>query len=178
MNTVEQRLERLERSNRRWRGLVVALLTGAVALTLTCANIPDAGIVTAEEIQVVDAEGNIRIRLGADEDGRWGLRLFDTAGTLRGDLVTVADGGVGLNLYDARESVRAAISMANDAPGLVFLDPASVPRITLGANAEGAHLLALYDDNREPRAILALMPDLPAIFQLFDTAGTQTFLAP
>jgi len=98
--TIEERLTRLERKNRRLT--LAVLLTGvAAALVVTVGMarteaVPDA--VRAHSFVLLDENGKVRAMLAVAKDGP-GLRLSDENGKLRASLGVTED-GPGLHLLD------------------------------------------------------------------------------
>ena len=83
-NDLCQRMERLERSNRRWR--LGALLLGLACLVLLLAgfdfaqpNVMKARTVEAQSFVLRDADGQIRARMAIGDDGSR-LTFFDEQG--------------------------------------------------------------------------------------------------
>jgi len=106
LNALRQRLESLERENRRMKrwGGVVALTLGAVFLTGQAApKPPDPKIIRAQQFVVVDANGQQRGVLSAEDTG---VALILGGQTLRGESL---GGGGQVVLLSARDTaaVRA-----------------------------------------------------------------------
>jgi hypothetical protein len=80
-DSLEQRVSRLERANRRLRLLVSAALLGLAALLLMGQSGLNA--IQAERFEVVDGEGNLRALLGIAQSGRTVLALYESEGEAR-----------------------------------------------------------------------------------------------
>ena len=76
--TLEERVEKLERSARRWRAAAVAL--GLLGLAGAAQNAPDT--IKARHFEVVDERGKPAATLGS-ADGLTQLALYDRAGHAR-----------------------------------------------------------------------------------------------
>jgi len=122
LDTLAQRLERVERENRSLRRVGVLMLVGVAAL-LIAAQATANRVVEAEKFVVRDASGKIRAELGAPPDGRVALTLFDRDGGLRVELRVLTNGRVGLLLYDKNGKSRAALRvLAEGGPVLGLFD--------------------------------------------------------
>src|SRR5258708_29071639 len=95
---VEQRLNRLERSNRRLKLAVSACLLCAAVMMLMGAASPTTKVIDAEKVVLHDSAGNERGELFANENA-WGLVLFNKNKTRAASLV-VKDGLNGVLLCD------------------------------------------------------------------------------
>lgn len=90
LDTLKQRLDRLEREARRWRciGIVVLVVIGVFGL-VAAASIPEE--IRANSFVVNDKQGRIRARLGMKKgliDKDVYLELYDPSGTTRIRLTT------------------------------------------------------------------------------------------
>jgi hypothetical protein len=118
---VSNRLEKLERENRRFKVLGSAALLGvAGALFLGLAAAPPKKL-EAEVIVVKSPNGKAQMILGVGEEGP-ALTLVDKNGKLRVN-IDVSTDGPGLDLLDAAESPRAQLMVTEDqGPLLNFTD--------------------------------------------------------
>jgi hypothetical protein len=97
LDVLAQRLDRLERENRRLKITGALALLGLISVALMGqAVLSDAPLVEAQTFYVRDKAGRVRAMLGAD----------------------------GLSLMDATGAVRVAVSATGDAPGLSLRDKA------------------------------------------------------
>ena len=119
--TLEQRIERVERENRRLKiAALTALLGLGGAFSLGAAASPPQKL-EAETIVLRDAQGKSRIVLGVDEEGP-GIAFLDTKGKLRLNL-GLAKEGPAVDLLDAAEHPRATLLLTEDhGPSLHFVD--------------------------------------------------------
>lgn len=121
--TVEQRVTRLERQNRRLKLGMVAVMAVVAGLVCLAATEPAAKLVRAERFQVVDAQGVVRADLGVVAGAGTGLTLYDPNGGERAGLGVNSNGGTGLRLID--KAGRSRIGLAVDHSGnpkIAFLD--------------------------------------------------------
>ena len=146
MGNVQQRLARLERSNRRWRRVTLLVACAGALLLATFPQAAEPGAaarrgraaIRPAEPRRPGAGGHtrfhrarpragalrprrsLRLRVGVEEAGP-GLHLLDARGAARASLA-LFEGEPGFVLYDGGLKVRAVISMAGDQPSVVLLD--------------------------------------------------------
>ena len=114
--TIEERIERLERTNRRYR-LMFTLIGVLAVCAVGISAAPDAGVpdvIQAKAFQVVDDEGNVLIVL-RDDGGVGTLETFDRTGEMLVTLAsTIADGkraGVAATLYEGKVVVSLSVTL-------------------------------------------------------------------
>lgn len=119
--SVLERLENLERQNRRFKraGLAAMVLAGA---TLLIGQATSQWKVEAERFVLKDTDGKIRAELG------------------------MAGHGPLLALYDKDGARRAVFGIAERGPGIFFLDAIQKRRVALGVVEKGP-VLVLFDEN-------------------------------
>ena len=119
--TLERRIEKVERENRRLKiAALTALLGLGGAFSLGAAASPPQKL-EAETIVLRDAQGKSRIILSVDEEGP-GIALLDAQGKVRANL-GLAKEGPALDLLDAAEHPRATLELTEDhGPILNFVD--------------------------------------------------------
>jgi len=83
-NELIQRVERLERGNRRWKLAALVLLLGCLVLLLAGFDYPQPFLVKARSVEAQnfvlrDADGQVRARMAISEDGPR-LSFFDEQG--------------------------------------------------------------------------------------------------
>ena len=123
---VEHRLLRLERSNRRLRILVGAIAVAAgVAASVGRADAkPEhAPRLKVEQLELVDAEGVVRARLGVEDDGAASLTIIDPHAGTKATLTTLKSGSPGLVLRNADGKGQLIASVGEAGPTLVLCDP-------------------------------------------------------
>jgi hypothetical protein len=147
-----ERIVRLERSQRRLRGMLGALVVGVGAIALLGAA--DDGVLRGRGLQLKDDQDRVRVMLSAQT----GLSLLGPDGAPRA--VLGLDGsGPGLVLYGtdsrailninqdgpalaftaARGSLRAVFASVRGEPGLVFYDAEERERLQFAVRGGGAH---------------------------------------
>ncbi len=83
VETLAQRLDRLEREVRWWRGIGALALICAATFLLTGQALPKTRIVEAEQFVVKDRKGVARAQLRVGSDNSAGLILYDQEGWAR-----------------------------------------------------------------------------------------------
>ena len=69
-------------------------------------------VVRAEEFEVVDAAGNVRLRIGLSNDESPFFSMLDPAGQVRARFGLSADGSAGLAIGDENGKVRATLGLS------------------------------------------------------------------
>jgi hypothetical protein len=138
LDALARRIERLERANRRLKGIGAAVLLAASTVVLMGQAPTEEDLVDStesEEFVLTNADGEVRARLGTDPHA---------AGEFSG-----------LILYDASGRRRVRIgSDASEAPSLQLLDQEEKPRLTLGLDNAGDSTVSLLDVNHVERVAL------------------------
>jgi len=149
--TLDQRVEQLERRCRQLRRVLIAMTVAIAAVVLVgAAPKPAEGALQTRSLEVVDGDGNVRIRLGP------------------------ADEGYGLVVYDRDGRFQATLT---DAPlGAVLSVRKSGGSISLMALEDGCGM-TMRDRGGKPRALVLLQEDAPEIM-LKDQEGKTVFSAP
>jgi hypothetical protein len=141
MDTLEDRVAKLERENRRWkRGavLVLAVLSGLVLMGQTPRpRVSDE--VRTRSLVIVDQAGKERAALSAFKEGPR-LSLWDEAGNERVALYANKDEGH-LSLRDQVGNERASLQGGKDGAALFLQDEAGKEQVSLYAGKEGPRLL-------------------------------------
>jgi hypothetical protein len=149
---VVERLEKVERQNRRLRGAGIAVLVLAVAGLLMGQAMPRARIVEAE-----------------------GFALKDAAGKARATLAVVK-GAPRLLLYDENGKTRVGLNMTEAGPSLALADENGKGRVVLDVRKDGAGL-DLADENGKDRVVLEVRKDGPKLL-MYDEAGKTVWKQP
>lgn len=146
ISRVEHRLLRAEKSARRYRLLLLAmvpvLLLGAAQQGL------GSRVVEAAAFVVRDDAGTIRAQLGVGEEGS-ALGLFDERGHLRAGL-SVAPEGPMLNLFSEEGNPRVVVGERGDAAFVILRDRDGAPRAAMAIQADGTPSLYLLDETMAP----------------------------
>lgn len=149
---LEERLTELQRSNRRLRVTIGALvLLGGALITMAQASPNSSETVEARQFVLRDGSGNVRAVLGVSPEGAVGLNLDDATGRTRLTLDVDYAGSPGLDLFDQSGKRRAIISLGqNGEPSAGLYDAEGKLRTSLdipGANTPG---LTFYHEGGKP----------------------------
>ncbi len=201
MQTVLERLARVEARGRRLARLAAALLIAAGAALVMGQVSPKARTLEAEGFFLRDAGGKVRAVLGILADGSPGLALhgadgtprlgltvtargphvvlYDEEGKARAGLTVGPDGSAALGLYDKDGRGRAGLTvLPGGASALALADRAGKARAGLTVTAEGTPALVLYDRDEKARARLALVGSGTPELAFYDREGKTTWRTP
>ena len=177
-----ERLEQVERDNRRLRRYTTAMLVVvAMGLGLGAAliwysvrsGLPGSPLtVSARQFVLRDAEGKVRGAWGLDEDGSVRLALSDAEGRQRVRLSLLQDGSAGLSFADSADRKLAVLGLLPDhTTNLALTDPAGIPRAVLGVASDGSSNLVFADRAGSTRAGLGVDSRGLGTFSLADRSG-------
>jgi hypothetical protein len=164
---IVNRLEQLERDNRRLRRyttvmlIVVAMVLGLGTALLwysVRSGLPGSPqIVSARQFVLRDANGRVRGAWGLDDSGAVRLTLSDEAERQRVRLSLLQDGSAGLSFADSADRKLAVLGLLPDnTTNLALTDPAGVPRAVLGVASDGSSNLVFADREGATRAGLGV----------------------
>ena len=144
---LQARVERLERSARRWRWLAsgCGALLGWLVLT---AQSGEPRILEARGLVVRDDAGVARAQVTLGEEGP-AFSLYDEQGYLRAALAVEA-GGPMLNLYAGDGEPRLVAGERDQAAFFVLRDAAGAPRAAMAVQSDGSPSLYLLDERLNP----------------------------
>lgn len=139
-----QRVERLERAQRRWRRLASGAAVGLLAVGLMGQK-PAPRTVEAERFVLRDAAGRARAELVVDGEQSVALRFKDADSMPRLSIGT-ENGAAVLVLNEQGGRVRAGlVTLSHGAPALTFYDNNGRNRAELALTREGAPALTITD---------------------------------
>lgn len=152
--TQEQRIDELERQNRRFKRTGMAATVTVVGALAVCVgllatsragaqNVPKPAVVTGSEFRLVDSSGVNRAIL-AMENGHPLLRFLDERGKYR---ASVGLQDYGPSLFFARNNGRpgTSIGVGPNGPAMAFGDSTGNLRILLTVDSTGAPKIMLRD---------------------------------
>jgi hypothetical protein len=178
-----ERLERLERSNRRLKICGLVVLLGLAAVGLMGQARPALQTVEAQEFVVKDAGGVVRARLGASQSGT-SLSLSHEGGRASLGVSGVRGQGVHLAVSDSAGKVKGLLLLNQETVGL-YLSPVDAtgpprsPRVVFEVLSQGTGGFAFYDRNGQTRALLgAVADDGSSLVAIQDAAGKPVWKAP
>ena len=155
-----ERLDRLERENRRLRRFGNMTLVGiAIVLGVTLAvfwysgrfgfggGVPES--LAARQFTIRDAKGSTRGTWGIGEDGTVRFVLSDVQGRPRVRLSLLPDGSSGLSFADTTDRKLVVLgAMPDQSTSFVMSDRTGVPRAVLGTSSGGASNLVFAEIGR------------------------------
>jgi hypothetical protein len=149
---LEVKLAAIQRSNRRLRFMIGALLlAGGALITMAQAGSGVSETVEARQFVLRDSDGKVRAAFGTSPDGAVGLSLNDASGRPRLTLDVEKSGSPGLDLYDQDGRRRAMIALGQEGtPGVGLYDAAGKLRTSLDVPAANTPGLAFYHRNGKP----------------------------
>jgi len=164
---IVNRLEQLERDNRRLRRyttvmlIVVAMVLGLGTALLwysVRSGLPGSPqIVSARQFVLRDANGRVRGAWGLDDSGSVRLALSDESERQRVRLSLLQDGSAGLSFADSSDRKLAVLGLLPDnTTNLALTDPAGIPRAVLGVAPDGSSNLVFADREGATRAGLGV----------------------
>lgn len=184
---LEERVARLEMGRRRWHGACVVLLVASVVAAMaprTHARYDgkDAtpGALRVSQLELVDAEGQVRARLGLDDDGDVKLLLFGGAGQgRRVELTAGPSSSPALVLRNDAGRGQWIASLPETGPALIFRDQAGQLLTSLTSkNSDGTSLLGMkLPGERKLRAVMTVMADGRPYFKLRGPEGELRLFA-
>ncbi len=181
MITPTDRLERLERENRRMKlaGVVALAVIVAVVLMGQATQSKVVKRVEAEEFVLRDSNGKIRARLAMNELGAPSLSLLYTDGTPVAELWGgVIEKEAHLSFYHQNGRRSAFLSTARGASALAFIDKDGNFRVTLSIDTDGLPAMRLADKNSKVRAGLTVDTGGNATLSFSDKADKVIWSAP
>jgi len=177
-----QRLDKLERSNRRLKLSGLAVLFGLAVFGLMGQARP-LQTVEAQEFVVKDAGGVVRARLGASPSAV-SLSLSHEGG--RASLVVSGGRGQGAHLAitDVAGKIKGLLLLNPETVGL-YLSPVDAtgppksPRVVFEVLNQGTGGFAFFDRNGVARTLVGAVSDDGSSFaSIYDASGKQAWKAP
>ncbi len=156
--TMNERLERLERENRHVKRVgVAALATITAAMLMGQVAPPRASkVVEADEFVLRDGKGAVRAMLGF-KAGAPLLSFYDEEQTLRIGLGFAATGLPTVAILNKDGNIRSSLALlANDTTALYLYDRNERPHAVLAVETDGTPSLSLFGKDKEGNAILGI----------------------
>jgi hypothetical protein len=143
-----ERLERLEKQNRRLKSAAALFMIFTSSLVLMSAAGHKGRTIEARQIVLKDDEGNTRAILGMRSAGP-GLTLYDANGDKVQALLAVLQTGPVLGLYDASGTTRVLLGATPKGATLTFNDAEGKLRAEMGFSGEAPHV-TFFDRDGNP----------------------------
>jgi hypothetical protein len=130
---LRQRLEKLERDNRRFKRLGIAALALVAGLVTIAATRPVPDKIAAHEFDMLDSSGKVRVKIAMDCPSKFSafcwpdIDLYDESGKMR----TAIDAGM---LSISSSEGNATLSVDVNGPAFEIVDPQGF-RMNLGGTA-------------------------------------------
>ena len=154
LEALRQRMDRIERENRRLKVGGGLLLAGLALLTLLGAGMATNKTLEAESFIVKDSSGKVRAVLGTtDPYNAPGLVMYDQEGHANILLHLTGDGDPGFWLYE-KDKVRATLNAVGDRVHLQLYDPDTRMRASFVVAKDGSPSMELYDQDENLRSSL------------------------
>jgi len=153
--TLHERIERIEKQNRRLKNTMFLLVVSLLALAVLGAKSgPNDGHfrqIIAERISFVDDAGQERMLIGSSEEGT-GIRILNKAGKKAlGIGITGDEGGSGILVTDKEGRPRIGLGMDEGVPSVAMVDENGKKIMAMGGNEKG-YGFVIMDDNEVERA--------------------------
>jgi hypothetical protein len=145
---VLERLERLEKQNRRLKSAAALFIIFTSSLVLMSAAGHKGRTVEARQVVLKDDEGNTRAILGMRSAGP-GITLYDANGDKVQALLTVLQTGPVLGLYDADGTTRVLLGVTPKGATLTFNDAEGKLRGGIGFSGD-AQNVTFFDRDGNP----------------------------
>ncbi len=172
VGTLAQRLNIMERQNRRLKRMGMVILAGATVLTLM-GQARLSRTVEAEKFILKDASGKVRAEIGMGEKGP-ALRFRAEDGKFRIGLGLVGDEH-GLFLLDANERKQATLGVGSLGPALMLYDNKGKRRMVFGMSKGAQPLFELAGTNEVWRVRL-LVTDTGSALDFQDSRGQRQLM--
>ena len=171
MESLEGRIERLERAGRIHRFVLGALLIAVLAgMALEHWRSRTTSLQT-RQLSIVDDQGKARVQLGSFGAGAYGLTLFDAPGKPRALLELQGDGSPRLSFANPAGQSLAEFTVFQDAPRMSLANADGVEFFSLTVEMDGSSRMSLLDQNGRSRVNLGASGDGSPGLVLVDRYG-------
>jgi hypothetical protein len=148
VNSIVERLDKLEKQNRRLSIALALIAVFAGCLMFGGARFHKGHTVTARRIVLQDETGTTRAILGMRSAGP-GLTLYDQNGENIEALLTVLQTGPVLTMYDANGATRVLLGVTPKGATLAFNDPKGKLRAETGF-LSNTPIVTFFDSKGKP----------------------------
>ena len=153
--TLHERIERIEKQNRRLKNTMFFLVLSFLALAVMGAKAgPNDGHfrqIIAESISFVDGSGQELMLMGSSEEGT-GIKVLNKAGKkVLGIGIAGDEGGSGILVADKEGRPRIGLGLDEGVPSVVMVDENGKKILAMGGNEKGYGFVVM-DENEVERA--------------------------
>jgi hypothetical protein len=171
--TLNERIGKIEKQNRRLKNYMVLLVLSILALAVMGAKAgPSDGHfrqVITERISIVDGAGQEVILIGSSEKGT-GIRILNTAGKrVLGIGIAADEEGSGILIADKEGRPRIGLGMDNGLPSVAMVDENGKKIMAMGGDEKG-YGFVIMDENEVERAGLGFKDGNTGVM-IFDDNG-------
>ena len=154
--TLSERVDKIEKQNRRLKSYLALLVLSLLAFVLmgAKAGLHDARFhrIIVEEITIVDDAGHEIILIGSRKGQGIGMRILNKAGKkILGIGISADDGGSGILISDKEGRPRIGLGMDKGVPSIAMTDENGKKILAMGGDAKGYGLVVM-DENEVERA--------------------------
>jgi hypothetical protein len=136
--THDKRIEQLERKCNRLTVALTGIMVLAVAIVCVAAKPnPVKDSLQARKLEIVDGDGNVRIRLGPADEG-YGLVVYDVDGKFR---ATLTDAPLGAVSQLSKDGGSIKLMALKDGCGITIRDKDGAPRALMLQQKEGPQIM-------------------------------------
>jgi len=152
---IHERIERIEKQNRRLKNTMFLLVLSFLALAVMGAKAgPNDGHfrqIIAERISFVDGAGQERMLIGSSEEGT-GIKVLNKAGKkVLGIGIAGDEGGSGILVNDKEGRPRIGLGLDEGVPSVVMVNENGKKILAMGGDEKG-YGFVIMDDNEMERA--------------------------
>jgi len=153
--TLHERMERIEKQNRRLKNYMVFLVLSFLALAVMGAKAgPNDGHfrqIIAERISFIDGAGQERMLMGSSEEGT-GIKVLNKAGKkVLGIGIDADEKGSGILVADKEGRPRIGLGIDEGVPSVVMVDENGKKILAMGGDEKGYGFVVM-DENEVERA--------------------------
>jgi hypothetical protein len=171
MDSMENRIEHLERASRTYRVAIGGLLFLLCALAAFEYWRPRAIDLQARRVSIVDGRGRARVQLGSFGRELFGVSFVDSSGRSRALLELQADGTPRLSFANPNGQSLAELTVFQDAPRISLANAEGVEFFSLSQEMDGSSRMSLLDQNGRSRVTLGATGDGSPGLALVDRYG-------
>jgi hypothetical protein len=153
-----ERLERLEKQNRRFKQAGFVLVLILVAFGTMAQQPPLNTEVKAQKFSLHDSSGKTR-GMFFTREGQSILILSDRNGEPRLTLTVGADGSPAVGLFEPGDKIRAELPLTNNGPRFVLYSKDEKEQVLLNMGKNGQPQLGFLDKNKLPRVVIGAAGD-------------------